>query len=221
MKKFIITSTFLLVALLANAQLKGSGKTVTKNYDYKNFDKINLNDLDGKIEIEVGKPFEISVTIDDNLYTLFNISENKSNQAISLSLKGNYNNKMYIEDTKIKIKISLPRLISIAHRGNSGLTISNYKGENLKIENSSNGSISVFGQVTNLEIKNDGNGNIFAEKLVTQNAKIKCTGNGNAKVNAFETIEAKAVGNCSVFNVGKAKFSSNSSKSGNARLVQQ
>ena len=220
MKNFIITAAFLLAAFLVNAQLKGSGKTITKTYDYKNFDKINLNDFDGKIEVEVGKPFEVSVSIDDNLVELLNVIENKSDQTISLSLKGNYNNKLYIEDTKIKIKISLPKLISIAHRGNSGLTISDYKGENLKIENSSNGSISVFGQVTNLEIKNDGNGNISAERLVSQNAKIKCTGNGNVKVNTSETIEAKAMGNCSVFNIGKGKFSSNSTKSGNARLIQ-
>lgn len=221
MKTIITTIAFLVASMVANAQLKGSGKTITKTYDYNNFDKINLEDLDGKIEIEVGKPYEVSVTIDNNLVDLLTVNENKSNQSISLSLKGNYNNKMYIENTKIKIKISLPKLISIVHRGNSGLIIANYKGENLKINNSSNGSISIFGEVTILEIKNDGNGNIAAEKLITQNAKIKCTGNGNVKVNALQILEANASGNCSVFNTGKAKFSSNSAKSGNARLIQQ
>lgn len=175
MKTIITTIAFLVASMVANAQLKGSGKTITKTYDYQNFEKINLEDFDGRIEIEVGKPYGVSVTIDDNLLDLLTVNENKSNQAISLSLKGNYNNKIYIEDTKIKIKISLPKLISIVHRGNSGLIIANYKGENLKIDNSSNGSISIFGEVITLEIKNDGNGNISAEKLVTQNAKIKCT----------------------------------------------
>ena len=221
MKTIIITIATLVLSFVANAQLKGSGKTLTKTYDYKNFENINLNDFDGKIEIEVGKPFAISVIIDDNLVKLLEVTENKSNQAISLSLKGNYNNKLYIEYTKIKIKISLPKLISITHRGNSSLNINNYKDENLKIDNSSNGSISIFGQVTTLDIKNDGNGNINAEKLLTQNAKIKCAGNGNVKVNTTELIEAKAIGNCTVFNIGKGKFSSNSSKSGNARLIQQ
>lgn len=221
MKTIITTFAFLVASMVANAQLKGSGKTITKIYDYTNFEKINLEDFDGKIEIEVGKPYSVSVTIDNNLVDLLTVNENKSNQAITLSLKGNYNNKMYIENTNIKIKISLPKLISISHRGNSGLIIADYKGENLKIDNSSNGSISIFGEVITLEIKNDGNGNISAEKLVTQNAKIKCNGNGNVKVNALQTLEANASGNCSVFNLGNAKFSSNSSKSGNARLIQE
>lgn len=221
MQKIIISLILLLASLTIFAQLKGSGKTVTKTFNYKNFDKINLNDFDGKIEIEVGKPYGISVTIDDNLAELLNVSEDKSNQEISLSLEGNYNNKKYIEDTKIKIKISLPKLISITHRGNSSLNIEDFKGPYLKIDNSSNGSISILGEVTNLEIKNAGNGNIYAQKLLTINAKIKCTGNGNIRVNASEIIEAKASGNCSVFNTGKGKFNSNSSKSGNARLIQQ
>lgn len=221
MIKLIIAIVLTITSFVANAQLKGSGKTVTKSYDLKDFNKIILNDFDGKIDVEIGKSYSISVIIDDNLVQLLNVSENKSNQEIMLSSKGNYNNKLYIEDTKIRIKITLPNLISIAHRGNSGLNLINCKGENLKIDNSSNGSISVFGEVTNLEIKNSGNGNIAAEKFIAKNAKINCNGNGNVKVNVSDSIIAKASGNCSVFNFGKAKFDSQSSKSGNARLINK
>ncbi len=220
MIKIILAFMLMLLSTFALAQLKGSGKTITKTYDYKNFDKINLEDLDGKIDVEIGKPFSIFITIDDNLLNLLSVSENSDNNELLISLKGNYNNKMYIEDTKIKIKISLPKLSSITHRGNSGLNISNCEGEKLKIDNSSNGSISIFGKVTSLEIKNAGNGNIYAEKLMTKNAKIKCTGNGNVKINASDTIVANASGNCSVFNSGKGNYSDNSTKSGNARLIK-
>ena len=67
MTKLIIAIVLTLTSTFANAQLKGSGKAITKTYDYKNFDKLSFQDLDGKIEVEVGKEFSISVTIDDNL----------------------------------------------------------------------------------------------------------------------------------------------------------
>lgn len=56
MAKLIIAIVLTLTSTFANAQLKGSGKISTKNYDYKNFDKVNFEDLDGKIEVEIGKP---------------------------------------------------------------------------------------------------------------------------------------------------------------------
>jgi hypothetical protein len=70
MTKLIITILLTVTAAFANAQLKGSGKVVTKTYDYQNFDKISFEDIDGNFEVEVGKAFSISVTIDDNLYPL-------------------------------------------------------------------------------------------------------------------------------------------------------
>ena len=55
MIKFIISIVLALASTFAHAQLKGSGKTVTKTYNYKNFDKVYFEDLDGKIKVEVGK----------------------------------------------------------------------------------------------------------------------------------------------------------------------
>ncbi|MDI5886897.1 hypothetical protein [Flavobacterium yafengii] len=58
MTKLIIAIVLTLTSTFANAQLKGSGKISTKNYDYKNFDKVYFEDLDGKIEVQIGKSFE-------------------------------------------------------------------------------------------------------------------------------------------------------------------
>ena len=60
MKNLILTTVFLLLSIFANAQLKGSGKITTKTYDYKNFNQLSLQDLDGKIEVESGKDFTIN-----------------------------------------------------------------------------------------------------------------------------------------------------------------
>ncbi len=221
MKTILITIAIILFSLFANAQLKGSGKTITKTYDYKNFDKLSFQDLDGKIEVEIGKEFSISVTIDDNLFPLLSFEENNSKNELQLFFKNNVNNKKYIEDTNIKIKIRLPKLLEVDHSGNSTLVITNLSGTNFKLENSGNGTTKISGSINTLEVINKGNGNTKAEKLLSKNAVVKCSGNGNVYVNVSNNCTAKATGNCTVFNYGKAQFDSQSTKSGNARLINQ
>ena len=71
--------------------LNGSGKIISKTFDNKDFDKIELKDFDGKVEIEVGKPFSISIDIDDNLEKLLSVKEN--NGKLKIEFEGNENNK--------------------------------------------------------------------------------------------------------------------------------
>ncbi len=205
MKNLLTIFVLLSFSINSFSQLKGSGKTITKTFDYSNFDKINFVDLDGKFEVELGKPYSISVIIDDNLYPLLLVENNASNKELSISLKGNNNNKMYIEDTKIKIKVTLPSVIELKNDTNGLLTVTGISGDYLKISIIDNGSTKLIGTIDNLEIKNSGNGVLNAKELIAKNAKISANGNGNVYVNVTASITSKVSGNCSVFNIGKAK----------------
>lgn len=207
------------VTLLANAQLKGSGKTITKTYNYTNFDKVYFEDLDGKLEIEVGKPFSISITIDDNLDPLLSVVQNEVKKGLTISLNGNRNNEMYIEDTKIKVIITMPYLAEVSNNGNSELKVTNIDSKTFKSENPANGSTTLFGIVDNLEVVSSGNGVLNAKQLIAKNANIKASGNGNVYTNVTDIITTKTSGNCTVVNIGKAKFDSQSSSKGNSRFV--
>jgi hypothetical protein len=201
MKNSIVLLAILCISFTTFAQLRGSGKTVTKTYDYQNFNKVNFDDLDGKLEIEVGKPFNISITIDDNLVNLLTLVENADEKQLTIALKGNRNNKMYIEDTKIRVKITLPFLEEVKNNGNSDLTVSNINSKNFKTENPVNGSTTLSGIVDNLEVVCKGNGNLYATKLHAKKAKVICRGNGNAKVNVTGELEQIRSGNGNIQNV--------------------
>ena len=222
MTKLIIAIVLTLTSAFANAQLaqlKGSGKTITKTYNCQNFNKINFDDLDGKLEVEVGKPFNIAITIDDNLEKFLSVIENSEEKQLTIALKGNRNNKMYIEDTKIKIKITLPFLMEVTNNGNSGLTVNNINAKNFKSVNPVNGSTTLSGVVDNLEISCNGNGNLLSEKLIAKNAKVICRGNGLATVNVSTVLTGTVSGNGNIINKGKAVFDANSKKSGNGNLL--
>ena len=218
-KFFLLAVSF--VSLHAFAQLKGSGKTLTKTYDFRGFDKINFEDLDGKIEVEVGKPFGITVTIDDNLYPLLEVIKNDSNNHLIIRLKANQNNKMYIEDTKIAIKVSLPMATFLKNDSNSNMNVVGITGNYLKVATLDNGSTTLAGKIENLETINNGNGVLNAKQLIVKNAKIKASGNGNVYVNVSDFIIAKTSGNCTVVCVGKAKFDVKSTSLGNSRFVNE
>ena len=219
MKKLILAITLVFASTFAHAQLQGSGKTVTKNYDFKNFDKLSFEDLDGKIDVEIGKPWSIAITVDDNLEPLLTFSENVSDKELKIQFKGNQNNKMYIEDTNLKIKITMPEASVIKNIGNSNLNVKHVLGLYFRLENTGNGESKISGTIDDLDIVKVGNGDVNAENLIAKKANLKSTGNGNLTVTVTEKLTAKLTGNGDVINKGKAQFDSNSKKSGNGDLI--
>lgn len=219
MKTFLITIAMTFATFLSSAQLKGSGKTMIKTYNFKNFDKVYFENLNGNLEVEIGKPFNITVTIDDNLVDLFSITENSAEHELTLSFKDNWNNKKYIENTNCKIKITMPEASVIKNIGNSNLSIKNIIGRYFRIENTGNGDTKISGSTDSFDVVKSGNGNISAEKLIAKKADIKNTGNGDVTVNVSEELTAQLNGNGDVKNIGKARFDNNSKKTGNGDLI--
>jgi carbon monoxide dehydrogenase subunit G len=222
MKKLITIATVALFnfnAFSQNMELNGSGKTTAKSFDLKDFDKLELKDLNGKIEVQNGKPFSISAEIDDNIIDLIEVKNEAG--KLSLSFKGNKNNKLYIEKTNIKIKICMPVITEIDHNGNSELLVTGINGGNLKLSNLDNGNSTFKGNIDFLEITKKGNGDINANELITKMAEINAKGNGEVYINVNDKLQAIVSGNGNVTNIGKAGFGSDSSASGNASLIKK
>lgn len=220
-KQFLIIALFSLICTFTQAQkgpLRGSGKIVQKSFDFKGFDKVSFEDFDGSIEVEIGKTFSIKVEIDENLEPLLFAVNNESENILTLGLKNNYNGKLYLEDTRIKIKVTMPEASVILHRGNTNVKIMGIVGRYFRLENSGNGNVSLEGNIDELDIKKNGNGEVRAKNLVAKMAKVKSYGNGNVAINAQISLSAFGSGNCSVMQFGQGKIDPMSGIVGNGEV---
>jgi Putative auto-transporter adhesin, head GIN domain len=218
-KSFLIIAILSFICIIAKAQngpLKGSGKIVSKEYSFKDFDKISFEDFDGKIDVEIGKPFSIKVEIDDNLEPRLQVKNEEG--LLTIKLQGNLNGKLYLEKTHIKIKVSLPEASVINHRGNTKINVSGISGRYFRLENVGNGDVALKGNTEELDIKKTGNGSIDAKNLLTKTAKVKSYGNGNVAVNAQILLTANGAGNCSVMQFGQGKIEPMSGIIGNGEV---
>jgi Putative auto-transporter adhesin, head GIN domain len=215
--KYCLLLFLLICVLQVNAQLKGEGKIITREFDFKDFDELIIEDFDGIVEIEIGKAFAIKVEIDENLEPRLRVNKNGSNQ-LKLYLDGNTNGKLYLEDVNIKIKISMPSASFIRHRGNTNVSINGVKGHHFKLEQSGNGDVEIEGEVNELDIDKKGNGDVNARKLITKTAKIKTHGNGDITVFAQISLTAIGQGNGDVYQAGPGEIENISGISGNGSV---
>jgi hypothetical protein len=192
---------FTLNGCAQNGPLKGSGKIINKTFMLANFSSIHLLDLDGKIEVTVGKPFSITAAIDDNLLPLLDIAVYDG--KLEVKLKGNYNNRLYIEATNIDIKICLPQIESVFQRSNGILTVNGIDEKLFNIKNIGNATAYLNGLTDKLEVVCRGNGNVYADKLSAKTITASRSGNGNIYVNELSKVSAQSSGNGDVIVVNR------------------
>ncbi|MEM0541624.1 DUF2807 domain-containing protein [Flavobacterium sp. j3] len=219
MTKLIIAIVFTLTSIFANAQLKGTGKTVTKTYDYKTFDKLSFEGLNDDIQVEIGTSFKVEITMKETNEKNIQFVYDEKETELSLKVKAKTGKELYDERDTYQIKITMPEISVLKNFGNSDINVKGIIGRYFRAETSGNGSIICQGTIDQLDIEKVGNGDINAKKLIAKNAKIKNIGNGNVLVNVSENLEGNLVGNGDIQNIGKAQFSAKSTKKGNGNLI--
>lgn len=222
MKKIIliiaIFNLFCTATFAQKGPLKGTGKIVSRTFDFKDFDKVSFEDFDGKIEVEIGKSFSINIDIDENLEPRLEVKKDDAENQLTIRLAGNLNGKLYLENTRIKIKVTMPEASVIQHRGNTNVHISGVMGRYFRFENDGNGDVSLQGNIDELDIKKNGNGSVNAQKLIAKTAKVKSYGNGNVLVNSQISLAAHGTGNNSVMQFGQGKIEPMSGIVGNGEV---
>lgn len=203
-----INLTFLFIVLLNTIGLSqadpftGSSKVVKRYFDYKNFSKISLIDVDGEIEIEIADSFRIELNIREKYLPILLVKENNN----QLEMKFNYTkeNNKYISDPQIRIKISCPNLEELYKIGNGSVMVNLKNQKAFSNYNEGNGNAILKGKVENLSIENIGNGQTDAKRLEAEFVKVSSSGNGNVIINANKNAEGKRNGNGMIIQKGVA-----------------
>ncbi len=213
----------IIVAFILNANFTiaqkgpfiGTGELISKNFDYKDFDKISFEDFDGRIEVEIGKAFSIKIDIDKSLENRLFLKEEKDENLLRIGLEGNKNGKLYLENNNTIIRITMPEASVVSHRGNTNMKVRGIIGRYFRLEHTGNGDVTLEGKTDELDIKKMGNGNIKAKNLIAITAKVKSYGNGNVIVNSHMTLSANGTGNGSIMQAGTGKIDATSGIIGN------
>jgi hypothetical protein len=186
-------------------RIEGSGNVITKEVSIQSFDELNISGV-FSVLLSQGNKEEVKIEADDNLQELFEVKNEGSKLVIGMKKNVNFNSKK-----KIKVYITFKKLktMDLKTVGNVSseetLSFDNLKIENssvgsidlkltaqsVDIENRSVGSVKLNGKADNVTIKNNGVGSIHAANFVVQKMDIENSGVGSAEVNAEKELKVK------------------------------
>lgn len=207
---------FFLLGLFLTAQAQN--KSITKTFDVTDFDKIVLNNVNGEVNIEVGKPFSVSIKMDSQDFENLQV-EKGAEYTLKIALtkkKGGW-----YEGDDAKITITMPEISKIYNNSNANISIQNFIGRYLGIENNGNGDVAVAGQIVDLlDIENTGNGDVKTKNLEAKEANVSKYGNGNVEVRTNKTFKAQLAGNGDIINFGSG-IANIAKQSGNGKAINR
>jgi hypothetical protein len=194
MKKINTTVIALLITIFSIAQ----------QYNFKNFDKLQLNSINGSVDIELGKDFKIDVQglpKNDSLITIKILKEN----CLAITLKKGLSWDE-LKKINLKIKITMPEISKLYNNSNADVVVNNFNGRYFGIENNGNGNTTIRGKVVDeLAIANNGNGNTNAKQIEAKKVSAIKNGNGDVLIKTNDNFEASLSGNGDIVNYGTGK----------------
>jgi len=183
----------------------GSGKVITKEVPVKSFNDIKVSGVFHVI-LSQGSKEEVKIEADDNLQSLFEVSNDGDQLVIKMKDNQNFDSdhklKVYISFNKLK-KLSIRTVgsvssteslnfddISIESKGVGPVDLK-MTAQKANIENTGVGTMKLQGKADIAIIKNTGVGSIQAGDFVVQTMDITNTGVGHSEVNAEKEIKVK------------------------------
>lgn len=205
--RFALIPLFTLLALsqcLAQRKpLLPDGNTQTMNLPLRDFERLELLWLDGRIDIEFGADSNsLSILSDANIMRLIRVDN--TNNTLKIEVEGNGQNRLWLEDDKTMLKIrSRSQPASIEYKCNANATLRGLSTKTLALEHDMNGNLDMAGTVDSLVVRKDNNGALYASGLQVGVADVVIDGNGDVQLNARRFIRRESAGNGGIANAGE------------------
>lgn len=213
----------------------GNGHVTTEKRSVAGFSKLSF---EGPFEVEVipGEDFAVSIEAEENLLQYINIDKDGSRLEVKVM------NGVNLRTRKdIQIRVSLPKVESIAFAGSGNVkvkgTISDVKKLELSVAGSGDivaaldcpevegdiagaGSITLSGTTRQLKLDVAGAGDCKCENLLAEEVNISIAGSGNAWVYASLKLDVNVAGSGDIYYRGNPAIKQSIAGSGDIKKME-
>jgi hypothetical protein len=198
--------------------ITGSGKLVSRDFDFTGFDTIDAGS-NFHVDVRRGDGFAVKVTSDDNF--IDNLKVTSGGGKVTLDIKpGNWS----LNNVTMKAEVTLPALKSVIGRSNAVVRFDPFEPANFKLDLTSNaiaegkvnaGKIDVSGDsnaqarltgaTDSLDVRGGGNAVLTLRGLTAKQVNVDMNSNAMATVQATQSIDYSLSGNAGLTYSGGAK----------------
>lgn len=206
-----LTLIILFVSCDSDETINGSGNLITESRDLDPFTKISSEGI-FEVKVNQGQVQSVEIRADDNV--MDQVRTRVVNNELQLYLEEGFSyNGITLEAT-----ITATSLDGLFNSGAGNMTISDIDEEGtFNIGNFGSGNISIEGSATDLNIRNEGSGDILAFDFIVENCSLNLEGSGSAEVNCTESLDVTIEGSGNVYYKGNPTV--NTQISGSGRVV--
>lgn len=193
MRCALLILAVVLIPFAGCQMIKGSGVPTTIKHTVSDFDSVSFGGS-GSVEITVGQPKSVEITIDDNLHE--NVTVKVKDGQLVVGTQGSWSTTI-----GLNVKISVPQLNSYHGGGSGDAVIHNVAAEEFEATVSGSGEIQAEGISTTVSATISGSGDIDFSKIAASKANAIISGSGDISVYAKEAVTATIAGsgNISVY----------------------
>lgn len=217
-RRTLIIWTLIAVVALAGCGLqsvRGSGNTVTREFDFSDFDQVSIEHAFEGTVIR-GDGYRVSVTIDDNLEQYLKVEQDGSRLTIGLT------ETILLRDATLEYEITMPALTNLSASGASNATLRDFaSADDFTVEAS--GASRVEGTITTGDVNATASGastislagqggavrgnasgasTLDLEEFAAASADVEASGASTVTVNTSGRLDAEASGASNVYYLG-------------------
>lgn len=223
-RKMMVFAAVVMVVVMASGCMvggqfvEGSGRTVTKDYDFSDFSKLQVGSA-FKLDVRQGDSYSVSVTVDDNMEEFLDVKQTGDTVQIGLEPRVS----LGFRNMTLKATVTMPELSGLDISGAARATMTGFEmtkdvaveasgasklsgdlsaGE-LTVKASGASTVEIEGRATGLRAEASGASTLRLENVQTGDARVNASGASRISVNASGELTGDASGASTVEYEGK------------------
>jgi Putative auto-transporter adhesin, head GIN domain len=196
---------------LGVGQIRGSGNVTTETRPITAFSAIDVSGV-GEVVIAQGDTDSLTVETDDNLQAI--VLGEVRDDTLYLGINANQG---FRDATRVTFTVTVKNLTAITLSGAGAVSVRGLSGEQLTVNHSGAGPVSIGGTVAEQRVTLSGAGSYDGAALVSERATVDLSGLGSVVVNASERLDATISGAGSIAYIGSPELHEQISDMGSIR----